>query len=176
MTSYNEWEEIDITEEMLGEAKVNVKKYNKFNLFGGEYTQKLAGEVGRLALRKYLVDNDRDYKEDTHIGSRDDFDFIINGKNVSLKTQLMNVKPLPEYRCEVNVQQLENECDYHLFAKAFLKKNKVWLMGCITKVRFDKEGVMRKKGDILDDNIKKWTVKETKKDVPISILEPITIL
>ena len=65
---------------MFGEAKHNVKKYNDFNLFGGEYAQKLAGEVGRLALRKYLQDKDILFEEDTHIGSKDEFDFIINKK------------------------------------------------------------------------------------------------
>jgi len=173
MTSVAEWIEEDITEDMLKEANANVRKYNQHNLFGGEYAQKLAGEVGRLALRKYLDDNNIQYEEDTHIGSKDDFDFIVNGKNVSLKTQLVNYAPKEQWRCEVNEQQLDNPCDFHLFAKAHLKENKVWLVGCITKDKFDEEGTLRQAGETLDDNKKSWDVKETKKDIPISDLDPV---
>lgn len=170
------WVEIDLTEDLLIEAKQNVKKYNKFNLFGGQYLQKLAGEVGRLAFRKYLNDMNILFIEDKHIGSKDEFDFKINDKNISLKTQLVNYFPEERWRCEVNEKQLDNPCDFHLFAKAHLSKNKVWLVGIITKNKFDKIGILRKKGDVMEDNLREWKIKETKKDVAISELDPISIL
>lgn len=176
MTIITDWIEFDIDDGLLKEANSNVKKYNQFNLFGGAYDQKLAGEVGRLALRKYLHEKKITFSEDTHIGSKDEYDFIINNKNVSLKTQLINYPPREHWRCEVNEKQLNNTCDYHLFAKAFLSKNKVWIVGCIEKTRFDKEGILRKKGDVMTDNLKEWEVKETKKDIAIKDLDKIDVL
>ena len=178
MTDDSEWVEIGIDEEMLAEAKVNVEKYNDYNLFGGAKNQKLAGEVGRLALRKDLDKNKIVYKEDKHIGSKDQFDFIVNGKNTSLKTQLLNNKfvPLPRYRCEVNEQQLDNPCDDYVFAKVNLNLKKVWLVGCISKKRFDKEGILQEKGKEMSDNATKWAVEETKKDVTILSLDPLKYL
>ena len=176
MTSSDQWIKIDIDKELLAEANSNVKKYNLFNLFGGAYAQKLAGEVGRLALRKYLTDNKIEFSGDTHIGSKDEYDFIINNKNISLKTQLVNYSPSERWRCEVNEKQLENPCDYHLFIKAFLKDNLIWIVGCIKKSRFDREGILRKKGDIMKDNFTEWEVKETKKDISITELEGVEVL
>ncbi|MDP2672992.1 MAG: hypothetical protein Q8O84_04220 [Nanoarchaeota archaeon] len=165
--------EIEITEDMLIEARQNVKKYNTFNLFCGDYAQKLAGEVGRLALRKYLIGASIPFVEDTRIGNKDEFDFKIKDKNVSLKTQLVNYLPEERWRCEVNEKQLNNPCDFHLFAKTNLSKNKVWLVGIISKDRFDNKGILRKEGEIMEDNFKKWAIKETKKDVSILELDPI---
>jgi len=165
--------EIRITDEMLTEAKANVTKYNDYNLFGGAYTQKLAGEIGRLALRQHLMRNSIAFSEDTNIGSKDEFDFIIGGKNISLKTQLCNHKPQNHWRCEVTEKQLNNECDYHLFIKTNLNVCKVWIVGCIKKEIFDIIGVYRQQGEVLDDNLKEWNVKVTKKDVLIDQLSSI---
>ncbi|MDD5132970.1 MAG: hypothetical protein PHD81_03450 [Candidatus Nanoarchaeia archaeon] len=173
MTTENDWIKIDISDDMLKEAEENVKKYNNFNIFGGGYNQKLVGEIGRLALRKFLDKNKIVYEEDTHIGSKDEFDFIINGKNVSLKSQLLNFHCLTKYRCEVNEKQLNNSCDYYLFTKVCLKEKITLLVGCITKERFDKEGTLRKKGEILSDNFTSKPIKENKKDLTISDLDLI---
>jgi len=167
---------ITVDKSILEEAKANVKKYNSFNLFGGAYAQKLAGEVGRLCLRQFLINNQYQFKEDTHIGSKDEFDFIIENKNVSLKTQLINFPPKQEWRCEVFIGQIENPCDYHLFLKTHLKDNVSYICGCISKSEFDNISVLRTAGELLDDNFTPWNVKETKRDVMISQLHDISIL
>ena len=52
MSKKTEWIEINLTEDILNEAEQNVKKYNKFNLFGGQEQQKLAGEDHNFLLNK----------------------------------------------------------------------------------------------------------------------------
>lgn len=168
--------EIEISPEMLTEAKINVKKYNDHNLFGGAYAQKLAGEIGRLAFRFYLQKHGFKFVEDTHIGSKDEFDFIVEGQNVSLKTQLINFPPQPQWRCEVFIGQIENPCDYYVFAKCHLRGDMAYLCGCISKEEFDRISIVREAGAVLDDNFTPWAVKETKRDVTINELHSLDIL
>lgn len=173
MTHKEDWAEIQISPAMLDEANDNVQKYNNYNIFCGKPLQKLAGELGRLALRIYLLDHEIEFIEDTTIGSRDEFDFIINGRLVSLKTQKIQFPPREDWRCEVNGQQINNSCYYYLFAKVDILKQVAWLVGCIEKARFDKESQLHEKGSILTSIKSSWKVKETKRDVLISQLDTL---
>lgn len=160
---------------MLEEADANIQKYNDYNVFCGKPLQKMAGELGRLALRAYLQQHEIEFIEDTTIGSRDDFDFIINGQIVSLKNQKIQFPPQEDWRCEVNGQQINNSCDYYLFAKVDIWRGVTWLVGCIEKTRFDNDGQLHEKGSILTSIKSSWEVRETKKDVLISQLDALDV-
>lgn len=169
-------------QEMLREAEVIATvlegyRGNECNIFGGGRRQKLAGEMGRLALRRYLRMRCCPYEEDLSLGKPDRFDFIIDGRNVSLKTSLVGSDgdPQPYWYCEVNAKQLDHPCDYYLFAKAYPDPWRAWLVGCITKEAFDRIGVLRQKGEMatLPRGGKSWPVRDTKKDVRISDLDDL---
>jgi len=181
MSVADDWIEVSIDGGMLSLAEEYARrlaeyKDNSWNIFGGSLQHKIVGELGRLALRKYLREKRVLFEEQVVFGRMDDFDFKIGDKVFSLKTLHSAGTPRGEWRCEVNVAQLRNHCHYYVFAIVQRGMPIVRLVGGISKSRFDEQGILRPAGSVVDAGVETWRVKEAKKDVFVKSLSPLSAL
>jgi hypothetical protein len=102
-------------------------------------------------------------------GHSDCFDFKVKNKIIEVKTQINEYIPRPFWRCEVTEKQIHREADYYVFNKLSIKRKEIFVVGFISKEKFQKKAIYRRKGDMLDG----WAVIEPKYDVKISDLEEL---
>lgn len=75
------------------------------------------------------------------------FDILLNGKRLDVKTKSCSSVPKGHYLCSVMNYQLGNGCDSYVFVRIDLPKREGWILGQISKSRLLSEGVKCKKGD-----------------------------
>jgi len=102
----------------------------------------LAGALGELAYIEWLTK--RGYRvEDT---STYDYDIIVNGFKVDVKTKRINNKPADNYRVAVASANTTQKCDFYFFAYCLYNTNKVYLSGYCAKAQYFEKASFRKQG------------------------------
>lgn len=80
-----------------------------------------------------------------------DYDFVTS-KNIKidLKTKpKSDSPPKPEWYASVPLYQLNNQkCDYYFFNRINRDKTLIWIVGYISKVRFERESTLFRKGEV----------------------------
>ena len=135
--------EIDITEDQRQRAK----ELYEFNVLKGSVTEGKGNEVG--ALGEVIV-WDQFKKITEYVGSYD-YDMIIRGKKVDVKTKLQNFAPKPYHRANIFAYNIRQKCDYYCFVAILSDLSKGWIIGWKEKERFFKEAIFKKKGEV--DNV-----------------------
>ena len=134
--------EVTITPTMLQEAQ---ERFN-FGVLNGSITRgegNLAGALGEVASIHYL--QSKGYRvEDT---STYDYDIIVNGHKVDVKTKRQRHAPLPHNRVTVSSWNTKQQCDFYFFATALYNHSYVYLNGYYQKEAFFREADFKHKGD-----------------------------
>jgi len=134
--------EIAITPTMLQEAKDRFD----FGELNGSITKgkgNLAGALGEVASIHYL--KSKGYNIDDT--STYDYDFIVNGSKIDVKTKRVSIPPQPHYRVAVSAWNTKQRCDYYFFAYSLYDNSKVYLAGYYQKMKFFQESLFKKKGE-----------------------------
>lgn len=102
------------------------------------------GAIGELALEKYLKSKNRvvDFE------STFDYDMIVSGKKIDVKTKRTTVVPKDDYLCSVAAFNTKQRCDYYVFTRVSEKKDVAYILGYISKGDFYSRSTFYKKGDI----------------------------
>ena len=135
--------EIDITEDQRQRAK----ELYEFNVLKGSVTEGKGNEVG--ALGEVIV-WDQFKKITEYVGSYD-YDMIIRGKKVDVKTKLQNFEPKPYHRANIFAYNIRQKCDYYCFVAILSDLSKGWVIGWKEKDKFFEEAIFKKKGEV--DNV-----------------------
>jgi len=145
-------EEILITDDQRKRAK----ELYEFNVLNGSVTEGKGNEVG--ALGEVIVWDK--YKNKTKYVGSYDYDMIIKGKKVDVKTKAQNYPPAPHHTYNIFAFNTKQKCDYYCFVVVHNDLSRAWIVGWKQKEAFFKEARFRKKGEI-DDNIPNgtWTFK-----------------
>jgi hypothetical protein len=134
--------EILITDEQRKRAE----KLYEFDILNGSVTKGVGNKIG--ALGEVIV-FDKYNKKAEYIGSYD-YDLIIKGKKVDVKTKAQNVPPATHHTYNIFAFNTTQKCDYYCFVVILNDLSKAWIVGWKEKEAFLKEATFREKGDVDD--------------------------
>jgi hypothetical protein len=157
-------------------------KQNQSNLFEGSLVHKLAGLKGEVALLRLL-----DYfKVPRDYGGGDDgadeFDFRINGKIYSLKTQRTISGLSNGDQIRLHQPQAAHRADFYIFAYNLSDGPEVIFMGEISKENFLKNAKAIKKGEFVCNAMRfasnrvGWECKADMYVRTVACLKPLSFL
>lgn len=97
------------------------------------------------------------------------YDIIIDGVKIDVKTKKTTVTPKPFYLCSVSDFNTTQQCDYYLFVRVMADLSKAWILGSCPKERFYKISQFKNKGDL---DVNNWKFKDDCYNLEISKLIP----
>jgi len=144
--------EINITDEQRKRAN----ELYEFNVLKGSVTRGVGNEVGALGE---IIVLDRYQNKATYAGDYN-YDLIIKGKKVDVKTKKQNVPPANHHTFNIFAYNTKQKCDYYCFVVIHSNLQRGWIVGWKDKQEFFDTATFRKKGEI-DDTIPNcsWTFK-----------------
>lgn len=133
--------EINITEQQ----KTSAKQRFPFKELNGSIMQgksNIYGALGEIVVLDY-------FKElyDIEDKSTYDYDLIIGGYKVDVKTKRTTVTPKPYYLCSIT-WNIKQKCKYYFFVRIKEDLSKAFLLGYISKEMFFEQADFKKKGDL----------------------------
>lgn len=133
---------LQITESQIKRAK-KLYSFNelKNSIKNGEGN--LTGAIGEIVAFDYYQEQD---KLVIHSGDFN-YDLLIDGSKIEVKTMECNSPPKGEYECNVSLFNAEQECDYYLFVDVDSSHSTAFIKGYVSKERFKKIRQLRLKGE-----------------------------
>ena len=135
-------EEILITDDQRKRAK----ELYEFKVLKGSVTEGKGNEVG--ALGEIIVWDK--YKNKTKYVGSYDYDMIIKGVKVDVKTKAQNFPPASHHTYNIFAYNTKQKCDYYCFVAILSDLSKGWIIGWKEKEKFFKEAIFKKKGEVDD--------------------------
>ena len=152
--------EMKVTEKMFLTARekaVEVGKLNNSILNGGG---NLAGFIGEQIVLFVLGGEWINTYQ---------YDLIIKGYKVDVKTKQTSVKPLPHYECSITEANSSQECDYYAFTRVKKDFSVGWYLGIMRKQDYFLNATFLKKGEVDPSN--NYVVRASCYNLPISKLK-----
>lgn len=149
---------------MLLRARTKAKEMGKLNNSITNGAGNLIGFIGEEVALKVLSAQDKEaFACNTY-----DYDIVVNGWQIDVKTKATTVEPLPHYSCSVASYNTEQKCDYYAFVRVKKDLTEAWWCGIISKEEFFENATFMKKGQLDHDN--KYVIKADCYNIPISRL------
>jgi len=139
--------EIDISKDQIKRAK---ELYDFQNLRGSVTKGKgqIYGAMGEIIVNDYYG-SDRVVFESTY-----DYDMLIDGYKVDVKTKHANFTPQPSWVCSLPSYNTKQKCDYYIFCTVKKSMDKAWILGAISKQSFFERSEFAKRGTPDKDGFK----------------------
>lgn len=135
--------ELEITDSMVeavtGKAKGMGAIRNSITRGSGN----IAGFLGEEIALQYFSDQNVDYSPCK------DYDMVVNGVKVDVKTKRRGVEPQPHYTCHISDTSMHQQTDVYVFAQVNMRSHpyRGWLLGWLTKEEFLDKAVFKRKGE-----------------------------
>ena len=142
--------EVNVTNDMFVKARekaIEVGRLNNSILNGGG---NLAGFIGEQIVLQVLGGDWLNTYE---------YDLIIDGHKVDVKTKQTSVVPLPHYECSITEYNAKQDCDYYAFTRVKKDFSVGWYLGAMKKADYFYEAKYLKKGEVDPSN--NYTVRAT---------------
>jgi hypothetical protein len=123
------------------------KKLYSFNTLKNSIKEgegNLIGAIGEIVAYDYYKSHD---KIVIHSGDLN-FDLLIDGSKIEVKTMEHNAPPRDEYECNLSLFNSEQQCDYYLFVDVNSSHSTAYIKGYVSKQRFKKIRQLRLKGEM----------------------------
>lgn len=157
--------EVEITDDMINRARKKAKEMGRLNNSITAGMGNLVGFIGEeVAAHVFRRHGKAVVEENTY-----DYDLIVDGDKVDVKSKSTSVAPLPHYSNSVANFNTKQECDYYAFVRIKKDLTTAWWCGVYSKRQFFKDAVFMKKGQLDADN--KYVVKADCYNLPISQLK-----
>lgn len=142
MSRYNDWIDISVSDDYIQRVKNEVIDYKQHLI--GDIKTRWVGKVGEQALRDWCTYVKKPYTDLTQEGASF-VDFIINLKNVDIKTVTRNYYPRENWACNISPEQhYQNKLvDTYVFACYVVPTQTTVLLGWISKHEFEKNAITR---------------------------------
>jgi hypothetical protein len=135
--------EVIVTDNMIAAAKQKALDMGRLNNSILSGTGNMAGFVGeQIALSVLKGEWSNTY----------DYDILVDGYRVDVKTKQTTVKPKPFYECSVANYNTRQLCDVYAFVRVLKDLSKGWYLGSIKKQDYFSKAVYLRKGDIDPSN------------------------
>lgn len=138
--------EIDIKKEHIDYAK-KLYSFDNLNNSITKGKSQIYGAIGEIVVAEYYKTNNIP----TKICGDYNYDLIINGQKVDIKTKRTTVPPQDHYNCSVTDYNPDQECDYYYFVRVMQDFSKAFLLGYVSKENFYKKATFNKKGEMDTD-------------------------
>lgn len=157
--------EVDITDNMINRARKKAKEMGRLNnsITGG--MGNLVGFIGEEVAAHVLRNSGKKVVEENTY----DYDLVVDGIKVDVKTKSTSVAPLPHYSNSVANFNTKQQCDYYVFIRIKKDLTVGWWCGVYSKSQFFKDATFMEKGQLDADN--KYVVKADCYNLPISQLK-----
>ena len=136
-------ETINISEEQIERAK----KLYSFKELRGSITKgegNLRGALGEIIVFDiFTAKGSKINKKSTF-----DYDLIIDGHKIDVKTKATNYKPIDSFNCSIPAAQKRQKCDYYFFTYITYDYKQCYLAGYKSKESFFKQSTFAKEGEI----------------------------
>jgi hypothetical protein len=133
---------IKITESQIKRAE-KLFSFNKLKNSIKEGEGNLLGAIGEIVAFDYYQGQD---KVVIHSGDFN-FDLLIDGSKIEVKTMEVNATPKEYHECNVSLYNAEQQCDYYLFLNVDSSHSTAYIKGYVSKERFKKIRQLRLKGE-----------------------------
>jgi len=152
---------ISINEEQIKRAE----KLYPFKELDGSITggkSNIYGALGEIIVYDYFSDK-------AEFKSTYDYDLIIDGYKVDVKTKRSTTTPKPYYLCSIFNYNTKQKCDYYFFTRVKEDLSEGYLLGYIDKKSFYKKAIYNKKGEtdgdyfVFKDNCYNLSIDKLKK-------------
>jgi len=135
--------EVKITPELIERAK---KKTATVGVLQGSITGSSSHVVGAIG-ELIVADITGATEANTH-----NYDLILNGKRIDVKTKRCNTRPRDYYDCSVAAHGSKQDCDSYVFVRIKIDGTKAWVLGEIDKRDFYENATHYRRGDVDPDN------------------------
>lgn len=132
---------LPISKSQVNRAKV---RYS-FGVLNGSITKgksSIFGALGEILVLDYFADRNV-IDEPTY-----DYDLIIDGHKVDVKTKATTVEPKNNYLCSISCANTHQKCDYYFFVRVDKSMEVGYLLGYIHKNSFYSLAFKKNKGDL----------------------------
>jgi len=132
----------------------------------------LYGAMGEILIGDY-------YKKYCEYDNTLNYDLIIKGKTVEVKSKRTTVEPQPYYFASIadpsrkQDSSKQQKCDYYCFMRVKADFTEAWILGWITPLEFFEKAIYYQKGEIDPSSKFNWKFKENCWNLPISELHLI---
>jgi hypothetical protein len=133
---------LEITPGQIERAK-NLYSFNTLKNSIKEGEGNLTGAIGEIIAFDYYEQQD---KLVIHSGDFN-FDLLIDGSKIEVKTMEHNAPPRAEYECNLSLFNAEQKCDYYLFLDVNSSHSTSYIKGYVSKERLKKIRQLRLKGE-----------------------------
>ena len=134
---------LEITPGQIERAK-NLFSFNKLKNSIKEGEGNLLGAIGEIVAFDYYEQQD---KLVIHSGDFN-FDLLIDGSKIEVKTMEVNATPKEYHECNVSLYNAEQKCDYYLFLNVDSNHSTAFIKGYVSKERLKKIRQLRLKGEM----------------------------
>ena len=134
---------LQITKEDIEKAE-NLYSFKCLNNSITKGDSNIYGAIGEVIVEKYLKSINRD----VDFASAYDYDMIVSGKKIDVKTKRTTVVPKDHYLCSVSNFNTKQKCDYYVFARVKESKDVAYILGYMPKKEFYEKSVFYREGDI----------------------------
>jgi hypothetical protein len=135
--------EVNITNDMIHLAENKAEEMGKLNNSILNGSGSLAGFIGEQIFMNVLGG---EWK------NTDDYDVILSGKRIDVKTKQTTVKPKSYYDCSVASYNTKQDCDAYAFVRVKKDLSVGWLLGIKPKDKYFKESTFMRKGEVDPSN------------------------
>lgn len=152
--------EVDISDEQRGRAE----ELYRFGALRNSITKgksNIYGAVGEVVVLDFY----RELGRSVILANDYDYDLLLNGHTVDVKTKRTTVKPKEHYLCSIAAANTKQECEYYYFVRVMEDLSKAWLLGYISKSGFFECAKFGKKGE--DDGSGRFKFKADCYNLPI---------
>jgi len=126
------------------------------------------GALGEVIVHDFLKENGRSVRFDNTA----DYDLLVNGKKVDVKTRRTTVPPIQSFNCSISAHNPNQKCDIYVFARVSEDKKTGWICGWVMKDEFFKKAKFFKAGQ-KDPSFPSWKFSASCYNLPISKLEKL---
>lgn len=142
---------LEISEEQLSKAR----KLYDFDALNGSITKgksNIYGALGEVVCHDYFSQ-----KFEASYESTKDYDLIVGGYKVDVKTKKTTVIPKPHYLSSVSCWNTRQECDFYFFVRIRESLKTAYMMGYMSPKEFYEVSTFRKKGE---EDVNGWLFKD----------------
>ena len=154
--------EVEITPELIERAK---KKTATVGVLQGSITGSASHVVGAIG-ELIVADLTGATEASTH-----DYDLLLDGRRIDVKTKRCRTRPFPHYDCSVAAHGSKQDCDSYVFVRVKIDGTKAWVLGQVDKRTFYEKATHHRRGDIDPDN--GFVFKADCYNLPIKELEDV---
>lgn len=126
------------------------------------------GAIGEVVF----FDHCREMSYEVELVGDYDYDVIIEGIKVDVKTKRTTVRPKQNYYCSVAAVNISQKCDYYIFVRVMEDKEVAYILGGMDKDGFFSKAAYFKKGQ-KDPDKPEWTFRDNCYNLPISDLRKL---